>query len=111
LTWSYMAMTLFMKRPLLKVDFGVVMMVGGILAIVIIFVALSWHEHIVSVALQIVEKAGNSIQTSTTLYERATAWPAYLLVLMGAAMAFAGLIRLSSRQGDRLPTENSMKKV
>jgi hypothetical protein len=98
LSWLYMAGSLYLRKLAFKIDFGVILMLGGIASIIIVFIALAWHTQIINIALHILEKAGNNIPPDNALYERQTMWPAYLLVLMGAAMAFAGLIRLSTRQ-------------
>jgi hypothetical protein len=105
----YMATTLALRRPLIKVDFGVTLLIAGIALIAIVFAALSSHNYTLQIALRSLERAGNNIQANA-LYERETIWPAYLVVLLGAATAFAGLIRLASRpEGSSQPRGNTKK--
>lgn len=111
LCWGYMAATLALKRPLLKIDFGVVMLAGGLICVAIIFVALGARSNLLEIALRMMRVAGKDIQDPNALFEMQTLWPAYLIVLMGAAMSLSGLMRLSSRKEVDGQSQNSMKRI
>lgn len=105
--WGYMAATLALKRPLLKIDFGIVMLPGGLICIAIIFVAMGARNNLLEIALRVMRAAGKDIRDPNALFEMQTLWPAYLMVLMGAAMSLAGLMRLSSRKEADGQSKNS----
>ena len=107
LAWLYMAVTAFLKRPLLKVDFGLVLLAAGVIFIPIVFITLASNERIVSAALEIARRSGSFIPETATGYERQTIWPAYFMVLVGCVLAFSGLIRLSERGGRTGPEKEA----
>jgi hypothetical protein len=99
LSWLYMAVTAFLKRSLLEVDFGVVLLLAGVIFIPIVFITLAFNGHIYNTALAIIRRSGSYIPEAAARYERKTLWPSYFMVLMGCVLAFSGLIRLSVRTG------------
>jgi hypothetical protein len=97
LAWLYMALTWLLKRPLLNLDFGVVLVVTGALFIIITYIALSSNSLIIHAAGSILSR-GEGFQNIVTGFEKQNLWPAYMMVLSGCMLAFSGLIRLSERK-------------
>jgi hypothetical protein len=93
--YLYMVATWLFKGPFTKIDYGVVLIVAGIIFIPIFFATISSTSRLLSVALEKAGRRGNLIPPQ---YERQTLWPAYIIVLMGAVLGFSGLIRLSERK-------------
>jgi len=96
IAYLYMVATWFFKGPFTKIDYGVVLIVAGVIFIPVFFAAISSTSRLLSIAL---EKAGSSGSVIPAQYERQTLWPAYIEVIMGAILAFSGLVRLSERRG------------
>ncbi len=111
LCWGYMAATIALKRPLLKIDFGIVMLPGGLVCIAIIFVAVGARNNLLEIALRMMQAVGRDIQDPNALFETQTLLPAYLMVLMGAAMSLAGLMRLSSRKEADGQSKDSTRRI
>jgi hypothetical protein len=97
LSWLYMVVGMVMKKPLVDLDFGAVMIVLGMLAIILIYVILASSGLMAGAAGRIAGR-GEGLKQSMTGYARQVLWPSYLMVLGGALMAFAGLMRLSERK-------------
>ncbi len=98
LAWLYMALTWLIKRPLLNLDFGAVLLIAGILLIIITFITLSSNGLMVQTAGNILKK-GAGFKNTIAGYEKQSLWPAYVMVLAYCLLAFSGLIRLSERKG------------
>jgi hypothetical protein len=97
LAWLFMVLTRLLKKPLVNLDFGVVMLATGILLIIITFIALSSSGLTIKAAGNIL-KIEDSLQNTITGYEKQNLWPAYMMILAFCLMAFSGLIRLSERK-------------
>ncbi len=94
--YLYMVATWLFKGPFTRLDYGAVLILAFIVFVPIFFVTISSNARLLGAALEKVGMAGQGIPSQ---YERQTLWPAYVMVLMGAALALAGLIRLSERKG------------
>ncbi|NPV59820.1 MAG: hypothetical protein HPY75_09175 [Actinobacteria bacterium] len=105
LAWSYMVATALLGGERLKMDFGVVLLLAGLVIIPLIFVALSDNKEVYDAAMRILGRKGTFIPIEATGYERNTSWPAYLMVLSGLALSFSGLTRLSERRTVAVPRE------
>lgn len=108
LAWIYMFVTYLLKRPLLKVDFGVVFLVAGAVELILTFIALSLGDHIYRVAVGRLHGAGMSIPATVANAARQTLWPAYLMVLMGLLLSLAGLVRASERRESAVEQEEGV---
>ncbi|MBN2026372.1 MAG: hypothetical protein JW854_06420 [Actinobacteria bacterium] len=95
IAYLYMVATWVFKGPFTKIDYGVILIVAGVIFIPLFFAAISSTSRLLSIAL---EKVGSSGDALPAQYERQTLWPAYIEVLMGAVLAFSGLVRLSERR-------------
>ena len=98
LAWSYMVATALLGGERLKLDFGVVLLLAGLVIIPLIFVALSDNKVVYDAAIRILGGKGTPIPIEAIGYERNTSWPAYLMVLSGLALSLSGLARLSERR-------------
>ncbi|MEW6552962.1 MAG: hypothetical protein AB1384_01585 [Actinomycetota bacterium] len=92
----YAVATWVFKGVFTAVDFGVVFIAAGILFSVLLFIIVASNGRFLSAAVQ---KAGMSVEYLPPQFERQTLWPAYAMVLLGAILGFAGLIRVSERRG------------
>ena len=95
IAYLHMVATWIFKGPFTKVDYGVALIAAGVIFIPIFFAAISSTSRLLSIALEKVGSSGNALPAQ---YERQTLWPAYIEVLMGAILAFSGLVRLSERR-------------
>ena len=91
----YAVATWVFKGMFTVIDFGVIFIVAGIVFIPLLYSTLASNARFLSAAL---EQAGISGGALPAQFERQTLWPAYALVLAGAILGFAGLIRLSERK-------------
>jgi hypothetical protein len=91
----YMVATWRFKGVFTIVDYGVVLMIAGVVFIPLYYVAISSNNRFVVAAMRQLGGSGSAIAAQ---FERQTLWPAYLMVLAGALLAFAGLVRLSERK-------------
>jgi len=93
--YLYMLATWLLKGTFTRLDYGVVLIVAGVIFVPVFFAAISSTSRLLSIAL---EKAGSGGGVIPAQYERQTLWPAYIEVLMGAVLALSGLVRLSERR-------------
>jgi hypothetical protein len=93
---AYMVATLLFQGPFTKIDYGVVMMVAGIAIIPLFYAAIAPTTRLLRAGL---EQLGMVAEPLPAQYQRQTLWPAYAMLIMGAAMAFSGLVRISERSG------------
>jgi len=91
----YAVATWVFKGMFTVIDFGVIFIVAGIVFIPLLYSILTSNARFLSAAL---EQAGIGGGAMPAQFERQTLWPAYALVLAGAILGFAGLIRLSERK-------------
>jgi hypothetical protein len=91
----YVAATWMIKGVFTVVDFGVVLVVAGVVFIPLFYVAISSNTRIVQAALEQLGRGGGPIPQQ---FDRQTLWPAYIMVIAGALLALAGLVRLSERK-------------
>jgi hypothetical protein len=92
----YAVATWVFKGVFAAVDFGVVFIAAGIIFSLLLFIMIAYNSRFLSAAVQ---KAGMSGEFLPPQFERQTLWPAYAMVLMGAILGFAGLVRISERGG------------
>lgn len=97
LAWCFMAAALILGGERLKVDFGVVLLLAGLVIIPLVFVALSGNSGVYNAAMKAAWRKNLAIPAEAAGYERHAVWPSYLMVLGGLAVSFAGLVRLSER--------------
>ncbi len=97
LAWCFMVAALLLGGERLKVDFGVVLLLAGLVIIPLVFVALSGNSGVYNAAMKAAWRKNMAIPAEAAGYERHASWPSYLMVLGGLAVSFAGLVRLSER--------------
>ncbi|MFW6113926.1 MAG: hypothetical protein ACOC78_03275 [Actinomycetota bacterium] len=95
--WLYLFITRLARRAFLKVDYGLVLLLVGLIFIIVLFMTISSNDRITGIAAEMIGKADNYFRQGAYSYERQTLWTAYIMVLLGCAFAFSGLIRLSER--------------
>jgi hypothetical protein len=100
IAFLYMVATWLLKGPFTKIDYGVVLIVAGVVFIPLFYATIASNTRFLIAALEKVGKDGSSVPSQ---YERQTLWPAYAMVLMGATLAFSGLVRLAERKGSKSP--------
>lgn len=110
LAWLYMALSWLRKKPLLNLDFGIVLLITGVVLVIVFFITISSNQRILEVAGDIMGRGGVLAQSGLR-YERQNTLPAYLVVLSSAAIAFSGLIRVSSRRADQGEPAGEQRKV
>ncbi len=98
LAWCYMTAVALLGGERLRVDFGVALLLAGLVIIPMVFLALSDNAGVYSAAMQVMQRKGASVPIEAAGYERHTSWPAYLMVLAGLTLSFSGLVRLSERR-------------
>ncbi len=104
LAWCFMVAGLLWGGERLKVDFGVVMLLAGLVVIPLVFVALSNNTGVYNAATEVMRSKGVPLPAEASGYERHASWPAYLMVLAGLSLSFSGLVRLSERRA-KAPVE------
>lgn len=82
------------------VDYGVAFIAIGVVVIPLFYAAIASNAGMLSAAM---EKLGAGGGPTPEQFERQTLWPAYMVVLAGAMLAFAGLVRLSERRREAMP--------
>ena len=93
--YLYMVATWVFKEPLVKVDYGVTLLIGGVAYIPFIYASIASTERLFDAAYRILGYGGGAVPAN---YQRSTLLPAYIAVLAGAAFAISGLMRLSERK-------------
>jgi hypothetical protein len=99
--WSYMALTHYLAKPLFKVDFGLVLLVGGALIIILFYVSISSSGMVARAADKALAQPPGTFTNMVSNGNRENLVPAYLMVLMGLVLAFSGLVHLSERRDAR----------
>lgn len=94
----YMVAARLWGGALAAVDFGVVFILAGILFIPLLYAAIASNARFLTIAL---ERLGKDISMLPEQFERSTLWPTYVMVIAGAFLAFAGLLRLSESRADK----------
>jgi len=94
----YMISTWLFKGPFTRVDYGVVLIVAGLVFIPLFYSNIASNEKILRTAAALAEKATGSIP-ELAQFERQTLWTTYTMVLMGSLLALSGLVRLAERGG------------
>lgn len=98
LAWLFLVVTKMLARSPLKVDWGVVFFVAGIVVFALVMVALAQNERILDIAW---EKARESsiIIPDNALIGRETLLPGYLMIyLVAIPFTLAGMMRLYERR-------------
>lgn len=85
-----------LERWLRGLDFGVVLLLAGLLIIVLFYADIASNQRIFDIAYRLANQRG--IYPEGVLVQRETMAAAYLMALMGVLMAFSGLVRLSERR-------------
>ncbi len=93
--YLYAVATWIFKGPFTKVDYGVVMLVAGLVFIPLVYASIASTERLFDAAYKVLGMGGGAVPGN---YQRSTLLPAYVVVLAGAAFAISGLIRLSERK-------------
>lgn len=83
-------------RWLRRLDFGVILLLAGILIIMLFYVNIASDQKMLDVAYRLANRQGFYPEGEQVQRETMTA--AYLMVFMGVLMAFSGLLRLSERR-------------
>ena len=102
----YTAAAWVFKGAFTLVDFGVVLLVAGVLFIPLFYTAISSNTRMLQAALEQLGRSGGSIPSQ---FDRQTLWPAYIMVIAGALLALAGLVRLSERKGGKIKETQAKK--
>lgn len=89
-------------KGLAAVDFGVVLILAGIVIIPLFYASIASNDRFLAIAL---ERLGRNAARLPEQYERVTLWPTYAMVIAGALLAFSGLLRLSERRGGNAAVE------
>ncbi|MDY6795411.1 MAG: hypothetical protein SWK76_09070 [Actinomycetota bacterium] len=105
--WLYMILTRFLHRAWLGCDFGLVLMLVGIIFIIIFFVTISSNDRILGIVAGMIGKGENYFGQRLYSYQRQTLWSAYIMVFIGSIFAFSGLIRLSERRKEAAGEEQA----
>ncbi len=92
----YIPAARLLGRRLRHLDFGVVLLLAGILIIIIFYAAIAPNDRIMDIAYRLAEQRG--LVPAGELAQRETLASAYLMALLGVLMAFSGLVRLSERR-------------
>lgn len=92
----YIPVSLRVGGPFRRLDFGVALLAGGLIFLVLFYVCIASDQRIIEAATRLAN-AGGSIPVGEQL-RRQTDWPAFLEAFMGVVLAFSGLIRLSERR-------------
>ena len=85
-----------LERWLHVLDFGVVLLLAGILIIVLFYADIASNQRMFDIAYRLASQRG--IYPEGVQVQRETMAAAYLMALMGVLMAFSGLVRLSERR-------------
>lgn len=93
--YLYMVATWVFKKPFTRVDYGVIFIVSGLVFIPLAYASIASIGRLFDAAYRILGAGGGSVPEQ---YQRNTLLPAYIVVLMGAVFAIAGLVRLSERR-------------
>jgi hypothetical protein len=107
--WLYMAMTWLLGKPLVDLDFGVVLLVAGVLIIIIFYITLSWSGLVVRAADRALGWEEGMFKEVVSGYDQRNIWPAYLMILMACGIAFSGLARLSERRSVSIVKQSDIK--
>jgi hypothetical protein len=95
IAYLYMVATWVFKGIFTKVDYGVLLIVAGLAFIPLIYANIASTERLFEAAYRILGLGSGVVPEN---YQRSTLFPAYIVVLMGAAFAISGLVRLSERR-------------
>lgn len=98
IAWLYMGLTWLLKKPLLDLDFGVPLLVAGLLLIIILYITLSSMGLITNAAEKAMRKGTVYFNQVAGGPSHESLWTAYAMVMMGCLMALSGLARLSERR-------------
>ncbi len=93
----YMMAAKILGGPFAVLDYGVVFILAGVVVIPLLYAAIAPNAALLAAAAK---KLGMDAGMAAGQFGRQTLWPAYLSVLAGALLAFAGLVRLSERGGE-----------
>lgn len=85
-----------LERWLRHLDFGVVLLLTGILIIVLFYTAIAPNQKMMDIAYRLANQRG--IEPAGEQVHRQTLAAAYLISFAGVLMAFSGLVRLSERR-------------
>jgi hypothetical protein len=94
----YAVATWIFKGIFMEVDYGVVFIAAGILFSLLLFIIIASNTRFLIAAVQ---KAGMSTEHLPAQFEMQRLFPAYAMVIAGAILGFAGLIRISERKASR----------
>ncbi len=92
---AYVPLSLWLRERLGYVDFGLALLLAGLVYIILFYAVISSNRRIVDVAVRLAAAGGGPPADGM---ERHTSWPAYLVCFMGVVLAFSGLARLSERR-------------
>jgi hypothetical protein len=98
----YMVASWFLKGKFTRVDYGVVLIVAGLIFIPLLYSIIASNDKIFKAAVEIAGGSGGSVPEAAQ-FERQTLWTAYAMVLMGSILSLSGLVRLAERRGGGTP--------
>jgi glycerol-3-phosphate acyltransferase PlsY len=98
LSWLYMVVSGVRGGKPLGIDFGVVLILAGILLLILLFFSVAPMQKILSAAAEKRGLTPEFFDQKAVSYSRHTFWPPYLMVFLGCLISFSGLVHLSERK-------------
>ncbi len=96
----YTLASISFKETFRALDYGVVLIVAGVLFVVLFYITISSNDRFLAAALEKLGRGGTPLPEQ---FERLTQWPAYIMPLAGAVLALAGWVRLLKREESAVP--------
>ncbi|MGQ9536981.1 MAG: hypothetical protein ACUVS1_05855 [Actinomycetota bacterium] len=103
----YVPLSLRFGERLGHLDYGLVLLVAGLIFVILFYVNISSNQRMVDLALRLAGGAGG---VPGDELERHTSWTAYLVSFMGLVLAFSGLMRLSERSSPQAEENREVSK-
>ncbi|MDI7253340.1 MAG: hypothetical protein QME89_12415 [Actinomycetota bacterium] len=92
---AYVPLSLWFRERFGYVDYGLALLVAGLIFVILFYVNISSNQRMVDLAFRLADAGGGAPAEEL---ERHTYWTAYLVSFMGVVLAFSGLARLSERR-------------